>query len=86
MTQTPPEADARFALDALPGIRWRPVEREDLPVIAEFYVEVATHDENPDRTSLSGIEEVGYPFDCRVSGSLLACRLEVCTTQGRTGS
>lgn len=57
MTQTPPESVARAALDALPGIRWRPFDRDDLPAIAAFYREVENHDDNPERTSLSGLEE-----------------------------
>lgn len=56
MTQ-PSEADARTRLDALPGIRWQPFAREDLPDIAAFYTECETYDENPERTSLADLEE-----------------------------
>lgn len=31
------EADARAALERLPGLTWRPLRRDDLPDIAEFY-------------------------------------------------
>ncbi|MEP7332780.1 MAG: GNAT family N-acetyltransferase [Terracoccus sp.] len=57
MTNFPTETEARTALDALPGIRWRPFTREDLPAVAEFYQVCEAHDENPERTSLPGLEE-----------------------------
>ena len=52
-----PETEARAILDELPGIHWRPFERPDLPAIAEFYQTCETHDANPERTSLSSLEE-----------------------------
>ncbi|OFE15571.1 hypothetical protein BA895_22435 [Humibacillus sp. DSM 29435] len=57
MTNFLTESEARAALDALPGIRWRPFARNDLPVIAAFYQACETHDENPERTSLASLEE-----------------------------
>ncbi|MEO6999011.1 MAG: GNAT family N-acetyltransferase [Terracoccus sp.] len=57
MTDSLTEAEARTTLDAWHGIRWRPFERQDLPAIAEFYHACETHDENPERTSLAGLEE-----------------------------
>lgn len=57
MTDFLTEAEARTALDAVPGIRWRPFAREDLPAIAAFYRVCEAHDENPERTSLPGLEE-----------------------------
>lgn len=59
--ETTPESDAereaRAALDAIPGINWRPFERDDLPAIAEFYAEVEAFDRKAERTSLSGLQE-----------------------------
>lgn len=61
MSDTPPprltEGAARALLDALPGITWRPFERDDLPEIAAFFTEVETFDANPERTSLVGLQE-----------------------------
>lgn len=52
----PAEPDARAALDAT-GLRWHPFDRDDLPAIAEFYRICEHHDENPERTSLAGLQE-----------------------------
>ena len=53
----PAESDAHHTLDALPGICWRPVRREDLPEIAAFYTECETYDAKPERTSLAVLQE-----------------------------
>jgi mycothiol synthase len=50
------EADARAALEAIPGLSWRPFAREDLPAIAQLYAECEAYDDNPERHSLAGIE------------------------------
>ncbi|GAB3588112.1 GNAT family N-acetyltransferase [Calidifontibacter terrae] len=50
------EADARAALDAT-GLTWRSLGRDDLPATAEFYAQCETHDENPERTAVSRLEE-----------------------------
>jgi GNAT superfamily N-acetyltransferase len=50
-------SDARAALEALAGLTWRPFEREDLPGVAELYAECEAYDENPERTSLAGLQE-----------------------------
>ena len=57
MTEILTEALARATLDALPGIRWRPFDRDELPAIAAFYQVCEAHDDNPERTSLTGLEE-----------------------------
>ena len=57
MTHFLTETAAHAALEALPGIRWCPFARDDLPAIAEFYRVCETHDENPERTSISSLEE-----------------------------
>ncbi len=41
----------------MPGIRWLPFAREDLPAIAAFYRVCETHDENSERASLTGLAE-----------------------------
>lgn len=51
------ETRSRAALDALPGMTWRPFGRDDLPAIAAFYAACETFDANPERHSLSGIQE-----------------------------
>lgn len=51
------ETEARAALEALPGLTWRPMARDDLPAVARFFAECETHDDNPERQSLSGLEE-----------------------------
>lgn len=51
------ETAARAALDALPGLTWRPIDRDDLPAVAALYAASETHDDNPERRSLSGLEE-----------------------------
>ena len=52
------EADARSALDALePGLSWRAFRRDDLPAIAAFYADCEAHDHNPERQSLSRLQE-----------------------------
>jgi GNAT superfamily N-acetyltransferase len=50
-------SEARAALEALAGLTWRPFEREDLPGIAELYAECEAYDDNPERTSLTGLRE-----------------------------
>lgn len=57
MSQHLGEAEARAALDAVPGLRWWPFTREDLPGIAAFYEACEGVDENPERTSLSDLEK-----------------------------
>lgn len=57
MEPLPSEADARAALEAIPGIGWRSFECGDLPAIAEFYAHCETFDRNPERHSLVGLEE-----------------------------
>ena len=44
-------------LDALPGMTWRPFERDDLPDIAALYAACEAQDRNPERKSLSGLQE-----------------------------
>ena len=51
------EARARRRLTSLPGLTWAPFERVDLPEIAEFYRLCEENDENPERRSLSGLQE-----------------------------
>ena len=51
------ETDARAVLEAIPGITWRPFGRDDLPAIAVFYADCETYDRNPERRSLSGLQE-----------------------------
>jgi mycothiol synthase len=51
------ETEARAALDGLPGLTWKPFERDDLPAVAEFYAECEAYDDNPERTSLEGLQE-----------------------------
>lgn len=48
---------AEAALRRLPGITWRPFERESLPAIADFYATCGAHDRNPERQSLAGLRE-----------------------------
>lgn len=57
VTDLPDEPTARAALDSFTGIRWRPLERDDLRAVARFYRECETHDANPERTALSDLEE-----------------------------
>lgn len=57
MTDLLSEPEARAALDALPGIRWRPFDRADLPAVAAFYRVCETYDENPERRALTDLEE-----------------------------
>ncbi|MEW1953101.1 GNAT family N-acetyltransferase [Terrabacter sp. NPDC080008] len=51
------EADARASLEDLPDLSWRPFGREDLPAIAAFFAECESFDGNPERQSLSGLQE-----------------------------
>ena len=51
------EAEARAALEAVPGTTWRPFGRDDLPAIATFFRECENYDHNPERQSLSGLQE-----------------------------
>ncbi|MEO6881264.1 MAG: hypothetical protein ABI181_10020 [Mycobacteriaceae bacterium] len=51
------ESDARQALDALPGLRWRPFDRDILPELAAFYTACESFDDNPERTSLADLHE-----------------------------
>ncbi len=51
------EADARAALEAVPGVTWRAIGRSDIPAIARFYAECEAFDRNPERHSLAGLEE-----------------------------
>ncbi len=51
------EAAARARLDVLPGLTWRPFERDDLPAILEFYAECEAYDDNPERSSLVELQE-----------------------------
>ncbi len=51
------ESEARAALQAIPGVTWRPFRRDDLPAIAAFYAAAERYDRNPERQSLSGLYE-----------------------------
>lgn len=51
------ETDARAALDGLAGLTWRPMGRDDLPAVAALYAVCEAHDANPERQSLTGLEE-----------------------------
>ncbi len=51
------EAAARARLDALPGLTWRPLERDDLPAILDLYAECEAHDDNPEHASLVELQE-----------------------------
>lgn len=51
------EPEARALLEAIPGLSWRPFQRDDLPVIAEFYAACEEFDENSERQSLDSIRE-----------------------------
>ena len=51
------EAAARAALDAIPGLTWRPIERDRLPAVAELFAECEAYDDNPERWSLAGLRE-----------------------------
>ncbi|MBD2759762.1 GNAT family N-acetyltransferase [Yimella sp. cx-573] len=53
----PSETEARAALEALPGLNWQPFGRDDLPDIAAFYAVCEEHDNNPERSSLTGLQE-----------------------------
>ena len=57
MTPTTTEAEARAALEALDGITWRPFGRDDLPAIAELYAACEVFDRNPERQSLTALQE-----------------------------
>ncbi len=75
MSQLLGEAEARAVLDGLPGLRWRPFARADLPQITAFYQVCERFDDNPERTSLPDLEEF---FD----SSRLAdnTKLSICST------
>jgi len=51
------EAEARVAVEALPGLTWRPFARDHLPTIAAFFAECERYDRNPVRQSLTGLQE-----------------------------
>ncbi len=51
------ELQARAALDGLPGLWWHRVARLDLPAVAAFLEECATHDDNPERMSQADLAE-----------------------------
>ncbi|MFB9313997.1 GNAT family N-acetyltransferase [Nocardioides plantarum] len=51
------ERQCRDDLDALPGLTWRPLGRDDLPEVAALYAECETYDANPERQSLADLEE-----------------------------
>jgi mycothiol synthase len=51
------EPQCRAELDALPGLVWRPIGRDDLPAVAALYAECEAHDANPERQSLADLEE-----------------------------
>jgi ribosomal protein S18 acetylase RimI-like enzyme len=52
------EAAARSALEAVGWeLTWRPFGRRDLPAIARFYAECEAYDNNPERQSLSRLQE-----------------------------
>jgi mycothiol synthase len=57
MSQLLGVAEARAALDALPGLWWRPFAREELPEIAAFYEVCESFDGNPERTLLPELQE-----------------------------
>lgn len=94
-TTIPSEADARADLASHPAINWRPFDRDDLPAIADFYAECEAFDRNPERQSLSGLQEfwdsprsrpeadtlVGYDLDYRVVATAWAGCNRVVTEQ-----
>ncbi|WP_344147910.1 GNAT family N-acetyltransferase [Nocardioides koreensis] len=51
------EAEARAALDVIPGLTWEPIDRDRLPAVAAFYAECEAYDDNPERKSLAGLQE-----------------------------
>ncbi|WP_374968188.1 GNAT family N-acetyltransferase [Terrabacter sp. BE26] len=51
------KAEARVALESLPGLTWRPIRRDDLPAVAAFFGECEEYDHNPERQSLTGLQE-----------------------------
>jgi mycothiol synthase len=51
------EREARARLDALPGLTWQPIGREDLPAVADLYATCEAFDQNPERQSLRGLQE-----------------------------
>ena len=51
------ESEARAGLMSLPGLTWRPIERADLPDVADLYNACETFDRNPERQSLAGLED-----------------------------
>lgn len=50
------EAQARTTLEGF-GLTWTPFTREDLPAVTAFYGVCEEHDENPERWSLSELQE-----------------------------
>lgn len=57
MTEPVSQSRARAALNAISGLSWHPFERDELPAIARFYTACETFDHNPERTSLSQLQE-----------------------------
>lgn len=51
------EARSRAALDAIAGLTWRPIGRDDLPAVATLYAAAAAHDDNPERMSLETLQD-----------------------------
>jgi len=51
------EAEARAALEAVDGVTWTPLQRADLPDVAAFRVLCEEHDDDTERTSLTGLVE-----------------------------
>jgi len=91
------EAQARVALEALPGLTWRPFARDDLPTIAAFFAECERYDRNPERQSLTGLQEfwdsprsrpdedtlVGYDMDGAIAAvAWSGCNRVVTETRG----
>lgn len=93
----PGEAAAFGGLAAHPGITWRPIGRDDLPAVADFYAECEAFDRNPERQSLGGLQEywdsprsvpqadtlVGFDSDGRVVATAWAgCNRSVTERRG----
>lgn len=59
MARVPPvtETEARLVLESLPELTWGPFGRDDLPAIAAFFGECEKYDDNPERQSLTGLQE-----------------------------
>lgn len=72
----PSEPEARVALDALPGLAWRPLGRGDLEAAAAVFAASEAHDANPDRQSLTGLQEFWDADRSRPEDDVLLARDE----------